>query len=228
MLDLEEKDIHRRCGHGPTEAGRRYHKEARVVEFSREGDAIRSAVKGSERVPYRQTIALTERRGGVDIAGRCSCPMKSNCKHVAAALFHAMTILSGAKAARLWNPEPRLTTPHSPAGTRSGEVVPVPGPDLPPDVLAWLEDLARASVSASESYPSDVTQRMMYVLVPIRDEPRMRQLGVQPISARLRKDGTFASNSRPYPANSSTPAGPQYFRPSVSGDNQGETSRQSG
>ncbi len=125
MLDIEEHDIDRRCGHGATEAGRRYHRQARVVEFSREGDTIRSAVKGSERAPYRQTIALTEgRRGGVDIAGRCTCPVATNCKHVAAALFHAMTVASGARAAAIVGPgtpahaRPQARPRRGPTGPR--------------------------------------------------------------------------------------------------------------
>lgn len=51
MLDLDETDLVRRCGRSATDAGRRYHRQARVVEFARDGDAIRSAVKGGERSP---------------------------------------------------------------------------------------------------------------------------------------------------------------------------------
>ena len=216
MLNVDEDDIDRRCGHGPTEAGRRYLRQARVVEFSREGDTIRSAVKGSERIPYRQTIALTERRGGVEIAGRCSCPMKTNCKHVAAALFHAMTLAQAAKAEAARNPELRITRLLGTAVTRPDATPRVADPDLPSGVLAWLEDLARASEASGEDYPADINQRLVYLLLPVSDDPRMPQLGVQPVLARLRKDGTFAANSRPYPASSSTPGGPKYFRPSDS------------
>ncbi len=216
MLNVDENDIDRRCGHGATEAGRRYHRQARVVEFSREGDTIRSAVKGSERSPYRQTIALSERRGGVDIAGRCSCPVKTNCKHVAAALFHAMTVAQAAKAEAARNPELRVTRLLGMAVTRPEATPHAADADLPSGVLAWLEDLARASEASGEDYPADVAQRLIYVLVPIRDDPRLPQLGAQPVSARLRKDGSFAANSRPYPAQSATPGGPKYFRPSDS------------
>ena len=156
MLDVTEYDIARRCGHGPTEAGRRYHRQARVVEFSREGDTVRSAVKGSERVPYRQTITLSERRGGVEIAGRCNCPMRNNCKHVAAALFHAMTVSSGGQgrggkgsgtAAR--SPARHRRSP-SPDASPARLLIPI----FPSGVLAWLEDLARASEASGEDYPS--------------------------------------------------------------------------
>ena len=53
MLDLNEYDIDRRCGYGLTEAGRRYHKQARVLEFSREGDTIAVGTLISERPPHR-------------------------------------------------------------------------------------------------------------------------------------------------------------------------------
>ena len=215
MLELDEKDITRRCGHGPADAGRRYYRQARVVEFARDGDTIRSAVKGSERVPYRQTIGLSERRDGTEIAGRCSCPVGSNCKHVAAALFHALTVASAARAEAAKSPEMRLARLLGTGGARPA-AAPAGDPALSPSLLSWLDDLDRAAGSAGEDYPADITQRIVYALMPIRDDPRMPQLGVQPVSARLRKDGTFAANSRPYAANTATPGGPKYFRPSDS------------
>ncbi len=196
MLDVNENDIDRRCGYGPTEAGRRYYRQARVVEFSREGDTIRSSVKGSERIPYRQTITLTERRDGVEISARCSCPMRTNCKHVAAALFHAMTLASAAEAEAARNPELRPARLLGTSGTPT-KAPAAASPGLPAGVLAWLDDLTRASEAAGEDYPPNITRRLIYLLMPIRDEPRMPQLGVQPVSVRLRKDGTFASTAVP-------------------------------
>ena len=214
MLDLQENDITRCCGSAAAEAGRRYHRQARVVGFSREGDTVRSAVKGSQPAPYRQVIRLTQRRAGVDVAGTCNCPVGLNCKHVAAALFHALTVAAADKARAARNPEPWSVRIAGPAATRPGAVQPPAEPDLPHGLLAWLDDLDRALQSAGEDYPPEIAQRLIYVLVAVRDEPRIPQLGVQPVAARLRKDGTFAANSRPYPASASASGGPRYVRPS--------------
>lgn len=127
MLDADETDVTRHCGSGASEAGRRYHRQARVVEFSRDGDTIRSAVKGSMKALCRQTIALTERRDGVGIAGRCTCPMQANCNHVVAALYDAMALASAARAVAA---HPRAE------------------PEFPIGLQAWLDDLARAAGSS--------------------------------------------------------------------------------
>ena len=44
-------------------------------------------VKGSEKLPYSVDIVFHEDRQGLRAIGRCSCPVGSNCKHVAAALL---------------------------------------------------------------------------------------------------------------------------------------------
>ena len=213
MIVVDERDIDRCCGHAATEAGRRYHRQARVVQHARDGETIRSAVKGSEKIPYRQTIALTAGSGGVRVAGRCTCPVGANCKHVAAALFHARTLAlsAGTQEAQGFDATPARPTG---SGARPSPARPVAEPDLPVGVQAWLDDLARAAASATEDYPPDIAQRLIYVLLPIRDDPRMPQLGVQPVAAKLRKDGSFASNSRAYAVGNATASGPRYFRPS--------------
>ncbi len=85
--------------------------------------------------------------------------------------------------------------------------------DLPLNFATWLDDFVRVAGAASMDSPGEITQRLIYVLVPIRDDPRMPQLGVQPVLARLRKDGTIASNSKPYPADSAALDSPEYFLP---------------
>ena len=206
------------AGSAATEAGRRYHRQARVVEFARNDDVIRSAVKGTATLPYRQTITLKERRGGTEIVSACTCPMALNCKHVAAALFHASTVASAAKAEAARNPETQLArllgTARPPAASPRGATPAPADPDLSSGLLAWLDDLDQAAGSSGEDYPPDIAQRIAYLLVPIRDDPRIAQLGLQPVSARLRKDGTFAANGHPYTANAAAGSGPKYFRPS--------------
>ena len=53
-------------------------------------------VKGSEKLPYSVDIVFNEDRKGLRAMGRCSCPVGSNCKHVAAALLANLEKKAGA------------------------------------------------------------------------------------------------------------------------------------
>jgi len=83
-------DVRRAVTSSAYRKGEVYWRQDRVVELevSADGMMIDSAVKGSERRPYRQQIVLQSRSGGfVIIEGDCTCPMEDNCKHVAAAVL---------------------------------------------------------------------------------------------------------------------------------------------
>ncbi len=85
--------------------------------------------------------------------------------------------------------------------------------DLASDFMTWLDKLVLTAGAAGVSPPAEITQRLIYVVVPIRDDPRMPQLGVKPYMAKLRKDGSVSLNSRPYPADSASLGTPEYFLP---------------
>ncbi len=221
MLRFTEQDIRRWCGHNALEAGRRYFKQARVVAFARDGDTVRSSVKGSENQPYKQTITLSGSEGRPTLSGICSCPVDLNCKHVAASLLHALTVASVTKAGAPPNPEQQIARllgaiaapgrPHD-----RGGALPLPSEsDLNPNVLAWLDELGRAAVSAEEDYPPEIVTRLIYALTPVAEGHKLPRLGVQPFTAKLKKDGTWGANSRPYaggPYANQIP--PKHFRPS--------------
>ena len=214
MIAFREDDVHRRCGYAAAEAGRRYHAKGRVVAFDWTGDTILSAVKGTETQPYRQTITVKERKGRLSIVGTCSCPVEINCKHVAAALFEGLDALAEARAAAERTPERRLARLTG-AVAQPGWRPPEPDPaELPGALADWLVELDRAVKTVDEDYPPGITQRIVYLLVPLRDEPRMPQLGVQTVTAKLRKDGTLLPEAKPYSAHRATPSGPKYLRPS--------------
>ena len=221
MVLFSDQDIRRECGSAAFEAGRTYYRQARVFTFEREDDLIQSSVKGSQKKPYRQTIKLTQKGSGINVAGHCSCPVSHNCKHVAAALMHGLTVASVSRpdglsmAARQLSHllggnitlpgAPDVRTPLPP---RAAE------PELPASVLTWLDDLARATGSAGEDYPDDILQRMIYAVRPVADGRKLPTLGVQTISAKLKKDRSWSQGSRPYtPVNSYQPQ-PKYLRPS--------------
>ena len=213
MMEFDLDEIHRRCGHAAAENGRRYQARGLVVAFDWDGDTILSAVKGTEARPYRQAVTIKERKGRLSIVGTCSCPVETNCKHVAAALFEAHGRVADARAAAARTPERRLA--RLTAAPQQGTRTPAADPDaLPASLADWLADLDRAVKTVDEDYPPGITQRIVYLLVPLRDEPRMPQLGVQCVTAKLRKDGTFLPDSKPYSAHRASTATAKYLRPS--------------
>ena len=221
MVLFSDQDIRRECGSNAFEAGRIYHRQARVFAYAREDDLIHSTVKGSQKTPYRQTIKLMPKGSGVDVAGHCSCPVGHNCKHVAAALLHGLTVASASRSNELSDAARQLVhllggsiTPAEATVGRQPGPPPAAEPELPAGVLTWLDDLARAAGSAGEDYPVDILQRMIYAVRPVADGRKLPVLGVQAIVGKLRKDGSWYQGSRPYtPGNSYQPQ-PKYFRPS--------------
>jgi SNF2-related domain/Helicase conserved C-terminal domain len=84
-----EKDIIRTCGHTYTERGRHYQRTGRVlmVEVAEDGATLVGVVQGSAGQRYRLSIVVEGVSRGAQIEGRCSCPMRFECKHVAAVLL---------------------------------------------------------------------------------------------------------------------------------------------
>ena len=215
MVDLNEADIARYCGDAMMEAGRRCHHEARIVAFLRDQNTIRSAVKGRPAELYRQVIMLSDGDGDIEIRGRCTCQTQAVCEHVAAALVHAVALGSSAKVGKVEIPEPHVAKrpPGAIEKRSSSAMAGSTASDLPTDLKAWIEDIACVAGEWSEADAAGVDQRLVYLLMPIRDDPRMQQLGVHPVSARLRRDGRYASNSRPYALTSVPSGGATWFRP---------------
>lgn len=113
-------------------------KRASLIALEEEpgGLRIQSKVKGSEYMPYAQTIHLREgRSGALRIEGACSCAVEVNCKHVVAALL-------------LWRREALVAD----TGV------------LPTALGDWLARLERDLHRAGEVYPPEARQRLIYLL----------------------------------------------------------------
>ncbi|MBH0619256.1 hypothetical protein I3A86_24435, partial [Salmonella enterica] len=162
MLDLDETVIARHCGSRLTEEGRRLHLQARVGQFSRDVNTIRSTVRVSAMQRHRQVITLSECRDGIEITDSCTCTMRSGCKHIAAVLLHAIQLVVVADSAKARDPSPEN---ESRSTSRSKLVA----PDLAADLVGWVDDLARAAGTSGESGRSHVSQRVIYILMPMRD-----------------------------------------------------------
>ncbi|MEO6920386.1 MAG: DEAD/DEAH box helicase [Collimonas sp.] len=67
--------------------GQEYVRQRRVLAVEQDGDVLNAIVRGSGSNVYQQEITLSVFRDAPDIDSVCSCPVGSNCKHVAAALI---------------------------------------------------------------------------------------------------------------------------------------------
>ncbi|MEZ0305311.1 MAG: SNF2-related protein, partial [Hyphomicrobiaceae bacterium] len=189
MLAFGPADIARVIEPATLARGRALHANAQVIDvkIDEDGAVICGRVQGSEPEPYEQWISLRPGKSRIIIHGTCSCPVHSNCKHVAAVLIEVE----------------RRTLPLAAAPTLVAPGKPDDGPrsrGLSPQLQLWLNDLAEVSApgSADNAYPADIKQRLIYVLEvePGRNGYPSRAC-INPKVAALRKSGDFGS-ARPY------------------------------
>ncbi len=137
-----------------------YQRQGRAAVVSHEADGaivrLTGRVRGSRPKPYTQTIAISRtRRGGIQISGRCTCPMEFQCKHVAALVLQwGRNAPAGAASLA-----PPARAPFKPE---------IAEPALAPALTKWLQDVAQAAARADEA-ASDVRKRLCYVLDRMAD-----------------------------------------------------------
>ncbi|HEX3706474.1 MAG TPA: DEAD/DEAH box helicase, partial [Mycobacteriales bacterium] len=85
---LTDDDLRDRFGDGTFERGLAYARQGAVreVQTSGEGRILLAEVSGNRRTPY-EILVTNPARNATTIAGRCSCPMARDCKHVVATLL---------------------------------------------------------------------------------------------------------------------------------------------
>ncbi|WP_226344508.1 DEAD/DEAH box helicase [Agilicoccus flavus] len=99
LASLDDAALLRRFGEATFERGRAYARAGRVgaLETGDHGRLVTARVAGGDALPY-QTLVLAgapANRGGGARAGlssRCSCPMRSDCKHVVAVVLRARAL----------------------------------------------------------------------------------------------------------------------------------------
>ncbi|MBI3776662.1 MAG: DEAD/DEAH box helicase [Gammaproteobacteria bacterium] len=143
------------------------------------GTTLSGAVRGSERTPYRVMVQISpgSSRSRPQIVGTCTCPMHTNCKHVAALLLHA------------------LEHDTSPAPFEISQVAAAQAP-ADPALRDWLKRVAGALAPApAPATPAEIAERLLYILsLDTRYSPP--NLTVNNVVVRRLKNGTYGKEQR--------------------------------
>ncbi|HET8996030.1 MAG TPA: DEAD/DEAH box helicase, partial [Acetobacteraceae bacterium] len=217
-----EAELRRVLGDQTLALGRDYADRGRVLRLTVAPDTgrIEAATQGNHPDPYHQSITLSRSpEGRLSIGSRCSCPMHSGCKHVAAVLLeaarrHKLLLLNpqgGLEYASLIQAPGRPTL--VPAPTRPA--APPAGAPLPESVSAWLRDLEYASKTETEDFPPSQRQRLFYTLQLMPTVHGPRALRIQPMTVSVLKDGSLGATAQTFPlARYQNRQMPAFLRPS--------------
>ncbi|HIJ61659.1 MAG TPA: DEAD/DEAH box helicase [Rhodospirillaceae bacterium] len=199
MTSFTVGDLRRAVSSRSFDRGKRYHAQgrARVTRISPDGSHVEGEVRGGNPLPYQVSAGIRRLgTGRLAIGGECSCPVGFDCKHVAALLLQ---VLEGGPVMA-----PAPATPSSPPT------------HLTPEVANWLAKMERAAESASEDYPDDIRQRLIYLLDVAPDWQGVPRPLLGTASVRLLVTGEFSDKvSRLDPgAIVDLPSPAKYLRPS--------------
>jgi len=165
-------------GHELFEQGR-----INALDLDEERALLSANVRGEDRIPLQVEVIFD---GEDDISNHCSCPMGSDCKHVAASLYALM------------DEQDDNDDDEEPA-------VAAPGPFAFGQWLGALENVKDGAGPADE-YPTGVKQRLLYLLEPDGDQ----DIRLQFQSARILKSGGYGKSVSYDPANILNYPVPQY------------------
>ena len=188
------------------EQGRIYELRGRVQELhlDPDGGTISAVTVGSLPDPYTQKVTIKRNPfGPLLIGGRCSCPVGKGCKHLAAVLIAAhRKQMMGSNPAYVPPPlpaprgrPPLNRKPPVPAQVAAPAVRQDP---LPYQIDEWLHSLDVTDDSDSESYPTNVRNRVFYVLDAPAGLGGVPKLRVQSLNVMLRTNN-MPGQSKPYP-----------------------------
>ena len=142
---ITRQDIQHCTSERAFERGQRYWEQGRVRELRLEGGqpevAVSARTLGNQE--YEQRIVIGNDEYGVEIDGRCSCPVAYNCKHVVAAclaMMHAGDEL------------------FEPTGTGDDALI-----------EGWLDGLVRAGARPGSTDAQTSEELLVWVLAPLED-----------------------------------------------------------
>ncbi len=192
MLSFTDQDIARTIDTGAWQRGQIIHANSAVidVEINTTGTVISGRVRGTRPRPYQQMISLRPGNHGVIIHGTCSCPVRTNCKHVAAVLIEA----EQRTTANRWE--------HGLAQGHIGVSAHNELPNLSPQLRHWLDNVEAAGKTSSRNegaYPPEVKQRLIYVLsAAAASEGKCATTILRPMVANLLKSGKLGASPKPF------------------------------
>ncbi|AMO97188.1 DEAD/DEAH box helicase family protein [Collimonas fungivorans] len=148
--------------------GQEYVRQRRVLAVEQDGDVLNATVQGSGSNVYQQEITLSVFHDAPDIDSVCSCPVGSNCKHVAAALIE---YLQRPSTDQLPIPAVPVVNPVKPAAVPKASPAQLPVQALARTMEAWLTRV-EGEVSAAGSAPAQpsglrqkaATHQVLFVL----------------------------------------------------------------
>lgn len=185
------EEIRSALGHLAAARGAAIEREGRIeiVEVAPDGRRVVARATDPRGRGFEVELRLARVAGRLRLSSRCDCPSGGGCEHAAGAL-HAL----------LRRPEPAPAPEEEPA---PDEVL-----GLPRAVAAWLG----AIDAASPGQRAATRQRVLYVLA-VRRAGAQDALMVQPMSARMRADGTVdAARAVPcQPAQALLPQPPRFM-----------------
>ena len=188
--------------------GKHYADEGLVSDLHYFADKKRytAAVQGSRPEPYRVDAQLVKGSHGPIIYGLCSCPVRVNCKHVAAMLWKALDGKSdqentGQSAHAAPARKPRAPQPSA----------------VPFDLSLWLEGAQRIATPDGERAKAavDSPQRLLYVIEAGAPSAASKPT-LKLVSARRLKSGGYGRPTRWSNVRQALSAPPRF----VSGEDQ--------
>jgi superfamily II DNA or RNA helicase len=137
--------------------GKHYADEGLVgnLRYFSEKKRYTAAVQGSRPEPYRVEAQVVKGAHGPVIYGLCTCPVRVNCKHVAAMLWKALDAKLDEKTAN-----------QSAQAELAQKPPPQPQRPVPYDLSLWLEDAQRVTQPDIERAKTamDTAQCLLYVI----------------------------------------------------------------
>jgi len=184
------------------------------VDVSHDGLSLSASVAGSRPRPYSQTIRLSPQGSQVLIKGYCTCPVGTNCKHVAAVLLRCLPRQGNDPGVR--RPAaglPELNRPYAAvvrgAPKQVAAVTGQPRRSLSGQVSGWLDRLAAAVAPAERpAAAAGSIQRLVLYVLNYRDAAGGHGTShayVRPVSVRVRKDGSVTDAKYYDPGNAARP-----------------------
>ena len=128
---------------GSLRRGHDYAAREKVSIHSSHDSTVESVCDGSGGQRYDQKIQLLLKAGQLRVMGQCSCPVRLNCKHCAAALFHLQD----------------ATESHDPTSL-----------SLPHELDKWVEALAAPEAGALAHEPERKGPAIYYQISTLKDQ----------------------------------------------------------